>query len=74
MDSNEKHPCNCDCDNCCNHCCNHCCDDPMNCTGNNSLSFGALIWGAIKLAIALPLIWWLFPRLPIVEDIIALFR
>ena len=45
----------------------------MNCDENNSVSFG-VIWGVIKLAIALPLIWWLFPRLPIIEDIIALFR
>ncbi len=46
----------------------------MNCDENNSVSFGEIVWGVIKLAIALPLIWWLFPRLPIIEDIIALFR
>ncbi len=37
-------------------------------------SFGEIVWGLIKLAIALPLLWWLFPTLPIVRDIIALFH
>lgn len=39
-----------------------------------SASIGAIFIGAIKLAFIIPLIWWLFPRLPIVRDIIALFR
>ncbi|MEI3040464.1 MAG: hypothetical protein V8T90_15485 [Victivallales bacterium] len=46
----------------------------MNSDEKFSVSIGAVFMGAIKLAIALPLIWWLFPRLPIIEDIIALFR
>lgn len=46
----------------------------MNCDENNSISFGEFVWGVIKLAIALPLLWKLFPTLPIVRDIIALFR
>ena len=46
----------------------------MNCDENTSVSFGEIVWGVMKLAIVLPLIWWLFPTLPIVRDIIALFR
>lgn len=46
----------------------------MNCDENNSISFGEFVWGVIKLAIVLPLLWKLFPHLPIIEDIIALFR
>ena len=46
----------------------------MNSDEKLSVAIGAIFIGAIKLAFVIPLIWWLFPRLPIIEDIIALFR
>ena len=39
-----------------------------------NFSFGALFSGAFKLAIVLPLLWWLFPKLPVVRDLILLFK
>ena len=33
------------------------------------VSFAVIFWGAIRLAIVLPLLAWLFPKLPIVRDV-----
>lgn len=40
----------------------------MDCQQGPQISFAAIFFGAVRLAITLPLLVWLFPKLPIVRD------
>lgn len=45
----------------------------MNCEENTDISIEALIWGAIRLAVALPLLWWGFTHCEMVQDFYLFF-
>lgn len=45
----------------------------MNCQAEKTFSFGALICGAFKLAIALPLLWWGISHCEMLQDIHTFF-
>ena len=45
----------------------------MNDNKYQDIDFGQVLIGLIKLAICLPLLWWLIPRLPMVRDFYIFF-